>query len=58
MRSDLVDTAVAALVAGVDVRTVQRAVRAGRLVNHGARNRVRVSLAEVCDVLGDAVGIR
>lgn len=35
------------------MRTVQYAVRDGRLENYGSARRVRVSLAEVLSVLGD-----
>lgn len=58
MRRDLVDTEVAALVAGVSVRSVQRAVKAMRLRNYGTGRRVLVSVDEVAETLGDAVGIR
>lgn len=55
---DLVDTEVAAYVAGVSVRSVQRAVKAMRIRNYGTPRRVLVSAAEVAEILGDAVGIR
>lgn len=58
MRRDLVDTEVAALVAGVSVRSVQRAVKAMRLRNYGTGRRALVSVDEVAETLGDAVGIR
>lgn len=58
MRRDLVDTEVAAYVAGVSVRTIQRAVRSMRLRNYGSARRVLVSVDEVTENIGDAVGMR
>jgi predicted nucleic acid-binding protein len=54
----LVDTGAAARLAGVSARSVQRAVKAMRLRNYGTDRRVLVSVDEVAEVLGDAVGIR
>lgn len=53
MPADLVDSEVAAYAAGVSVWTVRRAVRESRVCNYGSPRRVRVSLAEVLQVVGD-----
>lgn len=58
MPADLVDTEAAAYLAGVSVRSVQRAVKAMRVRNYGTARRVLVSADEVAEMLGDAVGIR
>lgn len=58
MPADLVDTEAAAYLAGVSVRSVQRAVKAMRVRNYGTPRRVLVSVDEVAAALGDAVGIR
>lgn len=59
MPRDLVDTGAAAHAAGRTARTVQLAVKAGRLRNYSRkRNRVLVSLSEVLDAFGDPLGLR
>lgn len=51
----LVDSEVAAVAAGCSVRTIQRAVRDGRLTAHGSGRVVRVELGEV---FGDPLSLR
>lgn len=50
--SDLVSYSEAAAVAGVVVRTIERAARAGRLRRWGSAGRFRVSLSEVLPEVG------
>lgn len=47
----LVDSSVAAVALGVTVRTVQRWIRDGVLVNYGSTRRVLVSLDSIMDVV-------
>ena len=43
----LVDTATAALAAGVTERTIRRWVNVGRLTNHGTPRAIRIAWAEL-----------
>lgn len=53
MRRDLVDVETAAYACGMSPWTVRKAVRDGRLANHGRGRGYRLVLDEVLAVLGD-----